>query len=342
MEKIDFVMPWVDGSDPEWLASKRKFENSGAAASLSDADANADCRYRDDGLLKYWFRSVEKFAPWVHRIFFVTCGQKPDWLDETNPKLRCVNHDEYIPAAHLPTFHSNTIEMNLHRIGDLSEYFVLFNDDIFLMRPCGPEEFFADGLPVVPCDLGIPRWLGYSNTSRIALNNCGALKLGLEVERLVRKNILKFADVRRLGFARAVKNVVSFAVNRVVMPGTFGHIAYSHLKSTFAQIWRAVPEIIETASRSRFRTDDSVNHWLACAWNMVSGRFVPANEKLRGRFFTLGVDSLDSICDSIRNQTYGQICLNDKGSNSDPQAVFSAIASAFESILPEKSSFEKC
>ncbi len=90
-----------------------------------DEDANADCRYRDYGLLRYWFRSVERFAPWVNRMFFVTCGQKPEWLDENNPRLRLVNHADYIPAACLPTFQSNTIELNLHRIPDLSERFVL-------------------------------------------------------------------------------------------------------------------------------------------------------------------------------------------------------------------------
>ena len=97
-EKIDFVLPWVDGADPKWLAEKRKWEGAGAAMARGDEDANADCRYRDCGLLKYWFRAVEKFAPWVNRVFFVTCGQKPDWLDESNPKLRLVNHADYIPA----------------------------------------------------------------------------------------------------------------------------------------------------------------------------------------------------------------------------------------------------
>ena len=26
-------------------------------------------------------RGVEKFAPWVRKVHFVTCGQKPEWLD---------------------------------------------------------------------------------------------------------------------------------------------------------------------------------------------------------------------------------------------------------------------
>ena len=177
MEKIDFVVTWVDGSDREWLAQKRKYLDaaSSVSSSIAGGEANADCRYRDCGLLKYWFRAVEKFAPWANRVFFVTCGQKPDWLDESNPKLRLVNHEDYIPAEYLPTFHSDTIELNLHRIPDLSERFVLFNDDTFLLRPSTPDQFFHGGLPVLACDLGIPRWLGCSTASRIVVNNGGIL-----------------------------------------------------------------------------------------------------------------------------------------------------------------------
>ena len=83
--KIDFVLPWVDGSDKEWLASKRKYDPSVDTLSTCIPEVNDDCRYRDYSLLKYWFRGVERFAPWGNRVFFVTCGQKPDWLNESNP-----------------------------------------------------------------------------------------------------------------------------------------------------------------------------------------------------------------------------------------------------------------
>ena len=338
--KIDFVLPWVDGADPAWLAEKRRYEN-GSAAPRAGGEANADCRYRDSGLLRYWFRAVERFAPWVNRVFFVTCGQKPDWLDGSSPKLRLVNHAEFIPAEHLPTFHSNTIELNLHRIPDLAERFVLFNDDVFLLRPVGPEFFFKKGLPVIACDIGVPRWLGCSNTSRIALNNAGILKMSLDVERLVWKNILKFVDVRALGLARAAKNVVAFAVNRIMIPGTFGHLAHPHLKSTFEEIWKAQPRVLNRTSGNRFRTDDSVSQWLASAWDMVSGRFYPANEKRRGEFVTLEERTLERVCDVVRKRKCQLFCINDKGGDISTERCFDEITRAFESILPDKSSFER-
>jgi len=72
---------------------------------------------------------VEQFAPWVRKIHFVTCGQKPEWLNADHPKLSLVNHSDYIPQQFLPTFNSSLIEIYLHRIPDLTEHFVYFNDD---------------------------------------------------------------------------------------------------------------------------------------------------------------------------------------------------------------------
>ena len=341
MEKIDFVQMWVDGSDRAWLAEKRKYEKAGDTVSSNDIDATADWRYRDYGLLKYWFRAVERFAPWVNRVFLVTCGQKPDWLDESNPKLRLVDHKEYIPAGYLPTFNSNTIEMNLHRIADLSEQFVLFNDDMFLLKPVKPEFFFKKGLPVIPCDLGVPRWLGYNCASRMVINNCGVLYRSMDVNHLVWKHIWKFMDIRALGLVRAAKNIAALIVNRTVIEGTFGHLPLPHLKSTFEEIWRAQPEIMDGVSCSRFRCDDHVNQWLACAWNMIPGHFYPANEKRNGILYMVNDGNLDKICDTIRQQTLPQMCLTDKGSAEELGRCFDKILLAFNDLLPEKSSFEK-
>ena len=340
-DRIDFVLMWVDGSDPEWRAMKSRYDAERKRASPGDADANGECRYRDYGMLRYWFRAVERFAPWVNRVFFVTCGQKPDWLDESNPRLRLVNHADYIPAEYLPTFQANTIEMNLHRIEDLSERFVLFNDDMFLLRPVESSLFFRNGLPVIPCDLAVPRWIGYSNTSRLVLNDAGVLKFSMDVEAQIWENIWKFIDVRSLGFVRAAKNLTSFLVNRLYIPGTFGHFPLAHLKSTLGEIWQRQPGVLDRTSRYKFRTDDSVNQWLVSAWDMIAGRFQPANEKRMGRYMVLDEQNLDEACEIVRRQKYLQLCLNDKSATKDPDYCFAQVAKAFGDILPDKSSFEK-
>ena len=100
MEKkypIDIVIPWVDGSDPAWLKEKRIYLKDNKTTVLEH-------NFRDWGLLKYWFRGVEKNLPWVRKIYFVTWGHLPTWLNTDNPKLVVVNHRDYIPVDYLPTF----------------------------------------------------------------------------------------------------------------------------------------------------------------------------------------------------------------------------------------------
>ncbi|MCD7918038.1 MAG: Stealth CR1 domain-containing protein, partial [Clostridiales bacterium] len=89
-EPIDFVVTWVDGSDPEWQRQQQRYRSN----PIDNGDAPN--RSRDWGLLRYWFRGVETFAPWVHRVYFVTCGQRPDWLNVNHPKLTLVDHQDYI------------------------------------------------------------------------------------------------------------------------------------------------------------------------------------------------------------------------------------------------------
>ena len=145
MNKIDFVVTWVDGSDEKWLKEKNKYK----------ADKNQDAsntRYRDYEIIKYFFRSVEKYAPWVNKIYFITWGHVPKWLNSKNPKLVIVKHKDFIPKKYLPTFNSCAIELNMHRIKDLSETFVYFNDDMVLNNYTKEKDFFENGYPYSKLD----------------------------------------------------------------------------------------------------------------------------------------------------------------------------------------------
>lgn len=143
---IDLVYLWVDGNDPVWLKKKE------AAIGKSDSRSavNCDGRFADNEELRYSLRSVEKYAPWIRRIFIVTDSQVPSWLDTSNEKIRVIDHREILPPEVLPTFNSVVIEHALHRIPDLSEWFLYANDDMFFNRPVSPSDFFtAEGLPVM-------------------------------------------------------------------------------------------------------------------------------------------------------------------------------------------------
>ena len=54
--------------------------------------------------------------PWINQIVFVTYGHLPQFLKENHPKLKIIRHADYIPEEYLPTFNSNTIEMNFYKI----------------------------------------------------------------------------------------------------------------------------------------------------------------------------------------------------------------------------------
>jgi hypothetical protein len=339
MEKIDFILAWVDGTDPKWIAEKKKYENNIVESS---EEANAECRYRPETeMLRYWFRSVEKFAPWVNKIHFVTCGQKPDWLNINHPKLNLVNHKDYIPSDYLPTFNANTIEMNFHRIDGLSEKYVYFNDDMFLTRPVLPECFFKNGFPVLLTDLRYYKGIGYNNWSRLIFNDYCLVNKSFRIKKAIWDNKNKWFNVRELGIKRAIQNFICYKVNMTLPVGLYGHVAHPHLKSTLQEIWDKYPEIMGQAMTHKFRTDDQVNQWLLCAWNQAKGVFYPAHESKIGKNSSLGPDNVENVCEAIKSQQYPQICINDTNNNTEPEYCISKIIAAFETILPIKSSFEK-
>ena len=340
METIDFVITWVDGEDPKWLAEKQKYQNAGRPILLS-GDANSDCRYRSDHeLLRFWFRAVEKFAPWVRTIHFVTCGQKPYWLNENHSKLSLVNHKDFIPKKFLPTFNANPIEMNFHRIENLAEQFVFFNDDMFLLHPIGPDFFFRGGVPVLISDLRYPKNISYNNWSRLVFNDYCILQKSFNMKDTIWRNRKKWFDFSELGVKRTRQNFLSFLANKSIPVHIYGHLSSPHLKSSFQSVWDVWSEVMDITCSSRFRSDEQVNQWLLCGWNQALGKFYPAHEKNRGKNFSISPNNLEEVRNAILSQAYPQICINDTGNNTDPQRVSNELIEAFSQILPKKSEFE--
>lgn len=143
---VDLVYLWVDGNDPAW---QKKRESLGLRVKYKDSK-NCKGRYQDNSELKYSLRSVQKFAPWIRRIYIVTDNQIPKWLDTTNEKIKIVDHQEILPKEALPTFNSRIIEHFLYKIPGIEEHFLYANDDMFFSRPTHPGDFFEkDGRPIV-------------------------------------------------------------------------------------------------------------------------------------------------------------------------------------------------
>lgn len=138
---IDVVYTWVNGKDREWLAKKARALGESAVESFVKEAADG-ARFADHDELRYSLRSIEQFAPWVNKIYIVTDGQVPEWL-QPNERITVVDHRQIFPSANdLPTFNSHAIEASLHRIPNLSEHFLYINDDVLFTRPVRPEQFF--------------------------------------------------------------------------------------------------------------------------------------------------------------------------------------------------------
>lgn len=139
--EIDAVYLWVNGADRIFQEALSRFLPPARSSPVSE-DISPK-RFRDNGELRYSLRSLERYAPWIRRIHLVTNGQAPGWLTRSNPKITVVPHELlFLDKQQLPTFNSNAIELQLHRIPDLTPRFLYLNDDVFLGAPTAAEMFF--------------------------------------------------------------------------------------------------------------------------------------------------------------------------------------------------------
>lgn len=327
---IDFVITWVDMNDPEWRADFLKY--SGKTGNEKNSVSAA--RFRDYGFLRYWFRGVEKFAPWVRKIHFVTSGQKPDWLDENNPKINLVNHKDYIPEQFLPTYNSVVIERYLHKIPDLAEHFVYFNDDFYIINKVSPERFFKGGLP---CDIAAflynPSW---SQWYRRIKNNLKIINRHFDKREVMDRYYDKWFD-KTYG-ARARWNYILKPYNKFITLRT-PHNAQPYLKTTFEEVWEVAGKELTETSVNRFRASSDYTPELFRTWQICRGNFEPYNTYGDTKMFPLMLRPKQAVR-AIYEQSYSLICLNDNIHIRNYGQVMENIKNAFEHILPEKSAFE--
>ncbi len=327
-DKIDIVVPWVDGSDPEWFAEKQKY-----TVKTSD-DANIN-RYRDWGLLKYWFRGIEKFAPWVNKIHFITWGHLPPWLDTTNPKLHIVNHKDYIPEEYLPIFSVNPIELNMHRIEGLSEQFIYFNDDTYLINNISPESFFINRLPVDTV-AEVPLLSFPGGIDHLIVNDISIINKNFNKRDVLKKNRKQWFSLKSP--ISTLKNLYMSALKGGFSSFANPHLPLAFLKSTISEVWEKEPEIMERTTSHKFRNIEDVNSWLFRYWQFAKGEFVQVKGP-EGKFFSIGKDD-NNIKAAIEKQQYKMVCLSDDSVETDFEKEQAFLCECFEKILPEKSSYE--
>lgn len=326
--EIDFVITWVDGRDEKWLAEKRQYTPE------KESD-NREVRFRDWGNLRYWFRGVEKYAPFVRKIFFVTWGHIPEWLDTSNPRLEIVNHRDYIPEKYLPTFNSHTIELNLHRIKGLSERFVYFNDDVFVVSPTKPEDYFKKGLPLDIFALNTVSF-GKDTVGHIIGSDLTLINANFKKKVCFKKNLRKYFSPKY--GKHLVRTILLYKWH--YFQGFYNtHLASNFLKSTFEEVWEKEPEVLDQTCSCKFRSLTNVNQWLMKYWQLVTGRFAPMSAKA-GKYFKVR-NKNRGLKNDVLSHKYKFICINDNDKLADFEKTREDIIQMFEAILPEKSGFER-
>lgn len=329
---IDFVVTWVDGNDPAW----QKERSETLCLDELTASGNGVCRYRDWSSFRYWFRAVETFAPWVRYVHLVTWGHVPEWLKLDCPKLKIVNHKDYIPPEYLPTFNCQPLELNLFRIPELSEHFVYFNDDVLLARPVTPDDFFINGKPVhtavaypyINRDNEIPTYL-FFNTYGIAnkYNN---------IQQCIESHPEKWFSHK---YGRLLMHNVDAWLNAGLSSMFFTHMGVPFCKSTMAETWKKYEAVCDRTCRQRIREFHQITHQIFSIEDILHGNFEPSQADWGT---CLAIDNIPGIAAAYQTRSNKMICLFDRDNLTDAELehIDQQLISLFEDIFPEKSDFE--
>lgn len=335
-DKIDIVLPWVDGSDAEWASQKALWQEK----LLADNKANSNVRYESWDNLHYWFRAVEKNLPWFNRIFLLTYGHIPSFLKSGNSRLRIVRHEEYIPQQYLPAFKSRTIELNVHRIKDLSENFILFNDDLFPLQYIEESYYFKNNKVcdeaieghIVPVDIGDVT----ANAKYTQINNLLVINRNFKKREVQKKNFWKWFYP---GYGEFLKRNIVMHYWYDFAGFRDPHMASAMKKKTLRQLWNKEYAIMSETCGKRFRSHTDITQFLIRYWQICEGDFYP--RRTLGKSFVVNINNYKSIAKDIANRKYQMVSLNENCTEKEFEMIKSEINSVLNTLFPEKSSFEK-
>lgn len=239
---IDIVITWVNGNDPAHQAKRLKYQTSNKENLLEDIGGKE--RFEASGEIFVCVASILKFAPFVHKIFIVTDEQKPpldsfikQYFPNNQIPIEIIDHKILFEGyeKYLPTFNSLSIETMLYRIPGLSENFVYFNDDVFLMTPITQETWFSkEGFPI-----------------------CYAHKFHTSIARFLRYIKRKKNGHKPFGYKDAMLNAADVLSKNYFWH--IGHTPFALCKSTFAAYYKNHEHTLQENIKHRFREKTQYN-----------------------------------------------------------------------------------
>jgi hypothetical protein len=299
---IDVVYTWVNHADEDWQKSW---------ASTFPGDNFDPDRYTSNDELRYSLRSLNKYAPWVNRIFIVSNCSQPEWL-RNHSKIVWVKHEEIFPSASmLPTFNSHAIESCLHRIPELSENFLYLNDDFVLNHPCLPCDFFDE----------IGRSVAYFEPYGMVDSKAG------------RNETLDY-----LAAANNSKGLLKKLFSGYDARCLHRHVPYALKKTVLQQIEDSFPEVIKLTRSAKLRSCDDINvtSFLYHHYAYASGRAVKGDTSS----LIVRPSNIEQLLGKGAYR-YKLLCFNDGGGSAENNRYKESAYNFFSQRLIELASWEQ-
>lgn len=332
---IDIVIYWVDGNDLEWQKEYSNYKQK------------AFGRFRDLGTLKYVFRGIEKYMPWVRYVHFITNGQKPDWMNFYNEKLKFHTHQDifYFKDA-LPVFNSSAIEANFFNIPDLAEKFILFNDDMLVLKDVPEERFFVNELPVDFLKISFPR-KGFIY-ERLKKQNSLACRFINNSYNFIDNNLLHVASLEKTNLINCnytlmtnINNYVFSMLKKIYWIQIYHH-PQAHLKSTWDSfVKKNINGVVKDTIFSRFRSHKDINQYVYRFINLLEGKFYPQEYKDHLSLYVKNKKELEIRKKNIFDYTFLCICEDEMMTENEFYDLKNYLSFKLSEIFPEKSTFEK-
>lgn len=315
---VDMVYLWCEDT-PERAQLRQEWkEKMGLSEKKLSTEITTASRYISNDELKYSLRSVEKYAPWVNKIYIVTDNQVPKWLNLKHPKIKIIDHKEIMSEDIRPVFNSVPIEYAIPNIPDLSEHFIYANDDMMFANPVKKEDFFKDGKPIYIFRHNIPKKFSKQNNYWVTIDNAYRLAKA------------------KFGAYRALRRHPHHSMD-------------PYLKSTMIEVNKKFQKELYTTMRSRFRSNDDIQRifysYYAVSkdkayykiqkdgYNLISfltGKYQPVSA-----YYT--INDIQRVKKGIKKVK--MFCTNDTQNTKESKRVVYKLY--MDEIFPEKSQFEK-
>ena len=297
MSDIDIVIPYVNNNDKVW---QKVYINYCIDYGYINKITNMrGSRYDDNNMFEYLIKGIEKFMPFVRKIFLLVSNkeQVPNFI-KGHKQVQIVLHSDFIYSQYVPTFNSTTIEMFLWNIKGLSEKFIYINDDMFPIKPLKESDFFGKNDKIKMNFIGAELSEKPTQFRQVCYNSYKSVLNGLKIG--VNGNMYEKPD------------------------HTFTPMVKSHCKECYKMLEKDIKKNIRA-----FRTEHQVNQYIYPIYE--KHKYGLEMTTINFKYSELNDETKELIADDIRDSHYQVICIND---NSIKRKLdISCINKAFEEIL---------